>query len=114
MDDSISQEDREALRRKLRDKIKGKRNGGKSEGPELTRRLKDDPATLMLSMGIDDPQLLGNAKSMVKNPQAALRDLSVQLADAQASSRGPSIAHSQKITPPEGEVSEDEEAPPEA
>ena len=63
--------DREALRQRLREKIRGKRSG-ESDTAALSTRLREDPVTAMLSMGLDDPELLGQAKSLVAHPEAFL------------------------------------------
>ena len=55
---------REELRRRLRAKIKGKREGT-SSAQDLARQVKSDPASAMLAMGIDDPTLLENAKGIM-------------------------------------------------
>ena len=65
-------DDREELRRRLRDKIRGKRSDG-GKGPQLAQRLRDDPTTAMLQMGLDDAGMLNNAKGIVKNPHQFLR-----------------------------------------
>ncbi len=69
----MSDVSREDLLKKLRDKRRGKRDA--AAGPQLAQRLRDDPVQAMLELGLDDPQLLSNAKSIVKNPQAALTAL---------------------------------------
>ena len=66
--------DREALRKKLQEKIKAKRDDSSSKGPQLAQRLRDDPKGAMLQMGIDDVDILKNAKSIVNNPQQFLAD----------------------------------------
>ena len=67
MDDTSKRED---LRRKLREKIKGKRSGPDAS---LSNRMKSDPASTMLAMGLDDPELLKNAKDIVRDPQSFLK-----------------------------------------
>ena len=61
---------REELRKKLREKIQGKKDSNTS-----SKNIKKDPQTAMLNMGIDDPELLKMAPSILKNPQAALNNL---------------------------------------
>tara|TARA_B100000787_G_C16198853_1_gene303102 strand:+ start:7787 stop:8041 length:255 start_codon:yes stop_codon:yes gene_type:complete len=46
----------------------------------ITSQLKKDPAGALLSMGIDDPAILASAKTLVKNPGAALANLKAILA----------------------------------
>ena len=109
MADTVTQE-REALRRKLRDKIRGKRG---STGPQLARRMKDDPTTTMLSLGVDDPSLLEHAKMIVRNPEAALRVLTTELASCARRTHPlvPNTRDDEEAPPP---ASDDEEAPPPA
>lgn len=66
--------DREALRKKLQEKIRAKRDDSSSKGPQLAQRLKDDPKGAMLQMGIDDVDILKNARSIVNNPRQFLAD----------------------------------------
>ena len=86
---------RDALRRKLREKIRNKR--GESDNVQLARRLKTDPATTMLQLGIDDADLIKNAKGLVKNPMDFLQHAMRLESDKQVSN----IAES-----------DEEEAPP--
>lgn len=65
--------DREELRRRLREKIAGKRKSDNVQ--QLAQKLKSDPQTAFLSMGIDDKDLLSKAQSITKNPHKALKDL---------------------------------------
>ena len=65
-------DEREELRRRLREKIRGKRDSG-GGGPQLAQRLREDPTTAMLQMGLDDPNMLKNARNIVKRPQEFLR-----------------------------------------
>ncbi len=67
--------DRTELRRRLREKIRSKRGGG----PELAQRLREDPTTAMLQLGLDDATLLNSAKSIVKDPQGFLRSVKDEL-----------------------------------
>lgn len=72
--------DREELRRKLREKIKGKREGSaESKGPQLAERLKADPASAMLAMGIDDASILNQAHRIVQNPQQFLGSVAAKM-----------------------------------
>ena len=73
-----SKPSREELKKKLREKINGKKNN------ELAKNIKNDPQTAMLSMGIDDPEILKNAKSIVKNPMSALKNISSMVGDEEA------------------------------
>lgn len=62
---------REELKKKLREKINGKRSKD-----ENTKNIKKDPQTAMLSMGIDNPEVLKNAQSIIKNPHHAIKNIS--------------------------------------
>lgn len=87
--------DREELRRRLREKIRGKRGAAPQPPQEvLAEQLRADPASAMLALGIDDADILRNAGAIVRS---ARRQAS------QPTSRRPAE------TP--GEAS-DEEAPP--
>ena len=96
--------EREELRRKLRDKIKGKRSAAASSGPQLAQRMREDATTTMLSMGFDDPELLKQASAMFKNPQRTLKELSSQLSSTETDQP---VHHSSTHI-----ESDDEEAPP--
>lgn len=61
---------REELKRRLREKINGKRSD-----PLSKTALKKDPTTTLMNMGIDDPEVLKMAPSIVKNPHALLNNL---------------------------------------
>ena len=39
------------------------------------KNMKTDPQTVMLSMGIDDPWVLANAKTIMRDPKQALVNL---------------------------------------
>ena len=62
---------REDLKKKLRAKIRQKRNGSDIEN--LSKKLTSDPVGTFLSMGIDDVDTLNNSKSIVKDPQSFLK-----------------------------------------
>lgn len=67
MTDNIS---REELRKRLRNKIKNKRNSS-----EVSQQIKKDPQTALMSLGIDDPNILKNAKHIVQNPTEFLKSI---------------------------------------
>lgn len=111
----VQDEDREALRRRLRDKIKGKRN--KEDGPQMAKRMMDDPTTLMLSLGIEDPSILDRAKSIVNNPKGALQDIMGQdapeiLPKARRRRKPNKKGRSSQSEAPDKDESDEEEAPP--
>ena len=101
---------RDELRRKLRERINNRRNGcANKPGPQLAQRLKDDPQTAMLQMGIDDPTILDRAKNIVDNPHAFLRDM------VETEKKSKKKAKKTKPPPPpdEGNLSDEEAPPPE-
>ena len=67
----VSEASREELRRRLRQKIKGKR----SDAQHASRQLLDDPTAALLTMGIDDAAVLRMASKMLENPQQSLAKL---------------------------------------
>lgn len=70
--DSSSSLSREELKKKLRDQIKGARNNNRGN---LSQQLKKDPQSTLMSLGIDDANILKNAKDIVKNPQSYLKNI---------------------------------------
>lgn len=76
---------REELKRRLRAKINGKRNGS-NKMQELAKSVKEDPQTALMSMGIDDPTILACAKELVQNPQAVLKDTQKMLKEQELQS----------------------------
>ena len=67
-------EHRDALRKKLRDKISGKRKP-QNTIQQLAHQMKRDPQTALLSMGIDNTDILSNANSITKNPESVLQKI---------------------------------------
>ena len=67
---------RAELKQRLRQKIRSKRNPNENSGPQLTKRLGDDPASTLLSMGIDDASIISNAKSIVQQSKSMLQNSS--------------------------------------
>ena len=94
--------DREALRKRLRDKIRSKR--GADTGPQLAQRLKDDPTTTMLQMGLDDPALLTKARTIANNPHQFMKSVGVDVAKTKPQKTRPAVQPSV--------YDDDEEAPP--
>lgn len=68
-------ERKKQLRARLKDLRRQKRGGGGSNPSTLADQLKRDPAGAFLSLGIDDPELLKRASSIVKQPQQALQSI---------------------------------------
>lgn len=71
---------RDELKRKLRDKIKSKRN---DSTVDMAKAVRNDPQTAFLRMGLDDPQLLMQAQEIVKNPSSILSKLKIDDAEVQ-------------------------------
>ena len=61
------------LRKKLREKIKDKRNGNNSSIENISNKFKKDPQSALMSMGVDDVDMLNDAKSIMKNPHSFLQ-----------------------------------------
>lgn len=68
---------REELRRKLREKISGKRST-----TSTPKQAKVDPQTTLLGMGIDDPGILNMANTLMRNPKTALKDLKTMIPES--------------------------------
>lgn len=69
---SNAAESREALRKKLKDKIRSGRRQ-QDDAVSLRQRMRNDPTTTLLSLGIDDPTILEHSKLLATNPRAALQ-----------------------------------------
>jgi len=70
--------DREELRAKLREKIRGKSRGGRGCGPsDMKQKIRSDPQGALLSMGVDNKDLLESLPSLLKggDPKQALRSI---------------------------------------
>lgn len=98
---------REELRRRLRSKIRGKRSNDHT-GPELAQRLQDDPATALMSMGIDDPSILNNAKQIIQMSKSMLNNSIKKVAKEETTPKNNKIE--EKNT--EDNDDSEEEAPP--
>jgi hypothetical protein len=87
----------EERRKYLKSKLRNKR-----DAPVTTIRnqLRNDPTGALLSMGIDDPAILASAKTLVKNPEAALANVKSMLANDSKCNLLP------------GEEEDDEDLPP--
>lgn len=102
MQSNLNTTDRDELRKKLRAKIRSKKQGGGDGNLDLAKKMKQDPTSALMSMGIDDPSLLRNANSILTNPQQVLQNLKNQLGnDNEDSKKDDSI-----------ETDEEEELPP--
>ncbi len=96
-------EGRDELRKRLREKIKGKRTDTTTD---IASQMKKDPQTALLQMGIDDPAMLSMASSAIKRPEAFLQQLK-KISAAEEDEEAPPPLPSTKS------VEEDEEeAPP--
>ena len=71
MDD---QQRKKRLKEKIREK-RGERTGGGGGGASPSSNCRKDPATALLSMGIDDPNILRAAPAIASKPREALRRL---------------------------------------
>jgi hypothetical protein len=99
--------DREELRRRLRSKIRGKRSNDHT-GPQLAQRLQDDPATALMSMGIDDASVLNNAKQIIQMSKSMLNNSAKKVAKEETTPKNNKIE--KKNT--EDDDDSEEEAPP--
>ena len=68
---------RAELRRRLRQKIRCGRNApvARQSSERIAGALRSDPAGALLSMGVDDPTILQNAKAITSNPHALMKQL---------------------------------------
>ena len=100
---------REELRKELRQKIKDKRNPSNST-QSLAKNVKQDPQTALMSMGVDDPDILNNAKMLLKDPKGMLKNLTDQLVEEKSSkeSKQSDAQHEEK----QYEEEEEEGLPP--
>lgn len=99
---------REELRRKLKDKIRNKRNPNEKTA-QLPQRLKDDPAGVLLSMGIDDASILNNVQMLLKDKHGLMERLAETVnQEKQTTNTTPPLQ--QLINTDEN--SDDEESPP--
>lgn len=67
---------REELRKKLREKMSGGR-GGENKVDNLASRLRDDPASFLLQMGVEDADILSNAGKILKDKNFIQRCMEV-------------------------------------
>lgn len=65
---------REELLQRLKNKRRVLRDNT-SAPQSVAQTMRKDPMTAMLAMGVDDPALLRNAKTIVKNPNAFLKEV---------------------------------------
>jgi len=66
--------DRKILKQKLKNKIKESRCTTENNN-NMKKKMKTDPQTAMLNMGIDNIEVLKMASSLVKNPEATLKNI---------------------------------------
>lgn len=85
-DEDLSHMTPDEKRKFLKAKLRNKNN--KTPQDTLRSQLKADPAGALLSMGIDDPNLLANAKTLVKNPHSALTNAKSILSNAPTTESG--------------------------
>lgn len=87
----------EERRKYLKNKLRNKKDAPVNA---MRNQLKNDPTGALLSMGIDNPAILASAKTLVKNPEAALANVKSML------------ANDSKCNNPPGEEEDDEDLPP--
>lgn len=97
-------------RARLRQAIRQKRSErtGTDDRHAMQRTMRNDPATALLSMGIDDATVVNNASKMV---QAAQQLAKTGVVKALKQEESPKPTEVLTDAPPEAES--DEEAPPE-
>jgi len=66
--------DRNILKQKLKNKIRESRCTTDNNN-NMKKNMKTDPQTAMLNMGIDNIEVLKMASSLVKNPEATLKNI---------------------------------------
>jgi hypothetical protein len=91
-------------RKLLRQKIAERRNQRIGGGPSAAETARRDPTTALLQLGLDDAELLRNARDLVKMDVGALKQ----------SMRGAQAAIVEEQAAPTEEDEEEEEAPPPA
>jgi hypothetical protein len=91
-------------RKLLRQKIAERRNQRSGGGPSAAETARRDPTTALLQLGLDDAELLRNARDLVKMDVGALKQ----------SMRGAQAAIVEQQAAPTEEDEEEEEAPPPA
>lgn len=101
MADARRAENRKLLRQKIAERRNQRSGGG---GPSAAETARRDPTTALLQLGLDDADLLRNARDLVKMDVGALKQ---SMRGAQAA-----IVEEEQAAPTEEE--EEEEAPPPA
>ena len=71
---NMDNEKRQELKKRLRQKIEQKRSSNQNTGPQLAKRLSDDPASTLMSMGVDDANILSNAKAVIQQSKTLLQN----------------------------------------
>lgn len=90
------EEKRAYLKKKLRQRT------GKGDAPHaMQQQLKKDPTGALLSLGIDDPSLLSNAKSLIRHPQAALSNAQSMLSKIKQANSTKQVEEEEEGLPPE-------------
>ena len=102
---------RDELRKELRQKIKNKRNPSNTT-QSIAKNVKQDPQTALMSMGIDDADILNNAKMMLKDPKTMLKTLTDQLVDETRASKTNKTCSTIKEVENKEEEEEEEGLPP--
>lgn len=113
---NLERPSRDELRKRLKEKIRGKRSNNHT-GPQLAQRLQDDPATALMSMGIDDASVLNNAKEIIQMSKSMLNNSTKKMskeAKRDTSDNTENTTQTEQIDKNNTENGEDseEEAPP--
>ena len=104
---------RDELKRRLKDKIRSKRSNDHT-GPQLVQRLQDDPATALMSMGIDDASVLNNAKQIIQMSKSMLNKSTKKRTKEARDGTSNNTVNTMKMEQIDNtcDDSEEEEAPP--
>lgn len=106
MEQSMS---RDEYRARLREKIATSRNqrcGTGSSGTPTARAVRKDPTTALLSLGVDDPNVLHNARDICNADAAAIKSVVKKMAKQERRKKA-------VVKPTEASAeSDEEEAPP--
>lgn len=104
--------DRQEQRKKLREKIKAQRDGrtgGASSQASLSDRVRNDPTSALLGMGIDDAAMLTQAARLVNDPKALRQASRALVAPSTDRTMTPTLRETPHL---ECDDSDEEEAPP--
>ena len=106
-----NQTNRDELKRRLKEKIRNKRSNDHT-APQLVQRLRDDPATALMSMGIDDANVLNNAKEIIQMSKTLLGNSAKKREMSNEAKEDISNSKDEKSRAEDDDESEDEAPPP--